>query len=212
MSREQVFDRRPNGLGGCGTGDGVRLEPDRRKGVTRARRVGWIVTCDADQRRSALQGGPRDLGHAGDDVGEAACAGDAPQVARLLDVRRAARLIGLAGVRAGNRRDEPHGAEPVERRVIVHGLRLAAVLASTHAAISACGGRAASLVRRRARGHAFKLAGRIRVAPADLAAWMEANRVRTRRSPEVPAITPSGPGPHPLGLRTLAARSNEESS
>jgi excisionase family DNA binding protein len=57
---------------------------------------------------------------------------------------------------------------------------------------------------------AYKLAGRIRVAPADLAVWMEASRVQTSRSPEVPAITPSGRGPHPLALRTLATRSNQE--
>jgi excisionase family DNA binding protein len=57
---------------------------------------------------------------------------------------------------------------------------------------------------------AYKLAGRIRVAPADLAAWIGTNQVDVSGSPEIPAVPSTVRRAHPLALRRLAPRTNRE--
>jgi len=52
---------------------------------------------------------------------------------------------------------------------------------------------------------AYKLAGRIRVAPADLAAWLGTNQVAVDGSTEIPDAPSRIRRSHPLALRRLAA-------
>jgi excisionase family DNA binding protein len=59
---------------------------------------------------------------------------------------------------------------------------------------------------------AFKLAGRIRIAEADLAAWLDASRVEPDYRAELRPTDRRQPGPHPLGLRTLARPTKERGS
>jgi excisionase family DNA binding protein len=57
---------------------------------------------------------------------------------------------------------------------------------------------------------AYKLAGRIRVAPAELAAWLRTNQVAVNGSPEIPDARARVRRSHPLALRRLAAATDRE--
>jgi excisionase family DNA binding protein len=57
---------------------------------------------------------------------------------------------------------------------------------------------------------AYRLVGRIRVAPADLSAWLAASQVAVNGSPQIPDVPSRARHSHPLALRRLAAQRDRE--